>query len=228
MKQGKNSSKSSLLVKSLKQKGLSFVELLTVVGIIGVLAVVGSITYVEHVSVTGNLSALQQIGGHVLQQMQRCVETSVLNTGKEMVKHDDVNGDGKVDSGEWPGCGSRKLLHLQRCEECETLKTSWYSKTHGGRICMTIKKGRFSQCVGYRALPESKAVYRFKINVNHKVCAQKRSSTAHSALWPYVPCDSHKDCCEANTDSACETENLICATGQGECQIVGTNVVGCR
>ena len=190
------------------QKGMTFTELIVSLGIVALLMGISSLSYMYYYEVTGKLSALQQIGGDVLQKMQICAERAVLETGGENLMPIDLNGDGdKTDPGE-KGCNSKKKLKLQNCDECaEPL-------TENTRMCMTITKGSLSQCVSYR--PSADWANRYKTSVNRKVCSQKRSSVFHP-IWPYMPC---------KTDSDCES-HLKCGKEDGKCKAGSGGTVNC-
>ena len=223
--------------KGLRQKGMSFTELLVALGISALLAAIGYIAYMYFFQVTTKLNALNQIGTYVLERIIICTEEAVLNTGNENLLPVDSNRDGVIDNNDWQGCDSKEKLGLVDCNECEEPLVT----TDGRRICMTIKNDRFSQCVGYR--PTGGAINRFKITVNRKICVQARGLTAtactsdadcasgekcvtvsgnqvcedssgRSALWPYVDCESDADC----------GTGLKCLESQGECQAHGSIV----
>ena len=225
--------------KGFSQKGVSFAELIVAIGMTVLLASIGYVAYMYYFQVIGKLNALHQVGSHVLERIQICAEESVLNTGTENLLPVDMNSDGDTtDPEDWKGCNSKARLDLVDCDECEE------PLAVEGRICMTIKGGKFSQCVGYR--PTGGAVNRFKITVNHKVCVQARGLTAtactadsecatgekcvtisgvgvcedpsgRSAVWPLIPCDKDTDC----------GTGLNCLESLGECQQINPTNVKC-
>ena len=188
--------------------GLSLMEMVITVGIIAIMAVIGSIAYMEHVNITGKLAALQKLGSEALEEMQKCMELSVLNTGKESFRPVDNNSDGDTDDpGEWRGCDTLEKLNLQDCQECDTPKAHATWKT----ICMEMNLGRFKQCVAYR-LGEQKWIthWPLKVSINHKVCVKRYHSKGAvnvSAVWPYQPCDSVSDC---DTGLECTERKGLC------------------
>ena len=232
--------------KVLRQKGMSFTELIVALGISVLLAGIGYVAYIHFFQVTAKLNALHQIGTHVLERMIICTEEAVLNTGQEILLPVDMNGDGDTtDDEDWQGCDSKEDLGLVDCDECEEplVLDDNTRPDHGRRICMTIKNDRFSQCVGYR--PVGSAINRFKLSVNRKVCVQARGLTT-------TACTSDADCDTANGEKCvtiggnqvCENprgrspvwpyvdceEDDDCGTGlkclerEGECQTVGSIV----
>ena len=209
-----------------RHKGLTMIELIVALGVMSILSGIGYISYLKYFQV-GKLTALHQVGVHVLSRMQICVEESVLNTGTENL----------LPSGNWRGCNSKARLNLADCDGCEE------PLTVNGSICMTMKKDKFSQCVGYN--PTGTISHRFRITVNEKVCVHRNltvtSCTAdsdcgvgencvtvngssvcekpsgHSAVWPYMNCNSDADC-----DSG-----FKCFQGQGQCRQVNSTTVDC-
>ena len=248
--------------KHLKQTGMSFTELIVALGIATLLTGVGYMSYIYFFQVTAKLNAFHQIGAHVLQRMMICAEEAVLNTGQEkLIWYEDLDpavdsdGDGNPandkDKEKWKGCNTKSDLNLTDCEECKVPKIS----EDGRRICMTIKKDRLSQCVGYR--PTGAAANRFKITVNRKVCVQARGLTG-------TACTADSDCdttngekclitsgssppagvCEdpkgrsavwpyvdCESDDDCSSTNTKCLEGQGKCEAFvdagGNNSVKC-
>ncbi|MCY4513380.1 MAG: prepilin-type N-terminal cleavage/methylation domain-containing protein [Bdellovibrionales bacterium] len=225
--------------KSLSRKGLTIMELIVVLGIMSVLASIGTVAYLYFFQVTGKLSVLHQIGAHALSRMQICSEESVLNTSSENLlpvdKSSPPDGD-TTDPEDWKGCNSKARLNLTDCDECEEPEVA----ADGGSICMTMKNDKFSQCVGYS--PKG-GTYRFQVTVSRKVCVQARGLTTtacaadsdcaagercvsisgnnvcenpsgRSAVWPYVDCDDNTDC----------ESGFNCLENLGECQTDGTDV----
>ena len=188
------------------RKGMTFTELIVSLGIVALLMGISSVSFLYYYNVTGKLAALQQIGADVLQKMQICTERTILETGGENLLPKDLNGDGDTtDPGEG-GCDSKQKLNLNNCDECaEPL-------TQNTRICMTITKGKLSQCVSYR--PSATYANRYKASLNYKVCSQARSATAWHPIWPYITCE---------TDSDCESP-LVCKKQTGKCITSGTNI----
>ena len=205
-----------------RKPGFTITEVLVTVGIIGLLAAVGYQGYLYHYDVTGRLSALQQLGTQAIHRMQICVEQGVLNTGKETFE--------AVAGTTWQGCDTKEKLSLHNCEACAEPQLN----TPKVALCMEITQGRFTQCVAYRINSGISIARPYKVTVNNdqgnfKVCGKRPStSTAWTAaavnsVWPYRPCDSHKDCCDANTDSACAAKGLECRTFTGKCDLTAGN-----
>lgn len=213
LQNGKNFEKISLSVSHLKQKGLTFLELLAAVGIISILTGMIYIGYGKYV-LSARLGALHRQGTHILNQMQKCVEESILSTGRESIlpvdMSDPLNGD-TTDPEDWKGCGSKEALELQQCEECKNPKAS------AGSICIRIEKGELNQCVGYTP---GDSTYRMEVTVDRGTCAYDRTGGRHSAVWPYKVCGSDSDC--TSLDS-----NLKCIAGRGQCTWV-SGVARCR
>jgi len=228
--------------RGFSQKGMSFTELIVTIGMTVLLAGIGYVTYSHYFQVTGKLNALHQVGAHALERMQVCVEESVLNTGTENLLPVDRNADGDTtDPEDWKGCDSKARLGLADCEECEEPRVG------GDVICMTIKTGKFSQCVAYQPAGQ---YYAFKITLNQKVCVHARGLTStactvdsdcgpgmrcttisggvsqcedligRSAIWPVVPCDEDRDCEEYGA-------RLNCLDSYGECRQLGPMYVKC-
>lgn len=199
-----------------RNPGFTFTEVLTVMGIMGILATIGYQTYIYHYNVTAKLSALQKLGTQAVNQMQICVEQAILNTGKETFEA----------VGAWSGCNSKALLNLQSCLDCQAPQLSTSKKA----LCMQITQGDLKQCVAYRIDGVDRL---YKATVNSKVCVKRpNTSTAWTdasvtSVWPYIPCDADKDCCDANTNSACSNLGYGCKTFQGECAL-GTGLGGCK
>ena len=220
--------------RKLRHKGLTMMELIVVLCIMALLSGIGSVAFLKYLKV-GKLTALHQIGVHVLSRMQICTEESVLNTGAENLLPVDRNSDGDTtDPVDWKGCNSKARLNLADCEECAEPLVG------DGIICITMTDGNSSQCVGYN--PTGDLSHRFRITVSKKVCvnlgltatpcvtdsdcgAGENCVTAsgirvcekpsnRSAVWPYMECDS-----DANCDSG-----FKCFQGQGQCQTIGTTV----
>ena len=228
--------------RGFSQKGLSFVELIVTIGMTVLLASIGYVAYMYYFQVTGKLNALHQVGAHVLERIQICTEESVLNTGNENLLPVDGNGDGDtVDPEDWKGCDSKERLNLVDCDGCEEPLVRDDPVTGSRRICMTIKNGKFSMCVGYR--PVGGAINRFKITINRKVCVQARGLTStacvadsdcasgekcvtisgvgqcedpsgRSAVWPFMACEEDADC----------GTGLNCLESLGECQTYGIHI----
>lgn len=202
-----------------QKPGFTITEVLVTVGIIGLLVAAGYQGYLYHYDVTGKLSALQQLGTQAIHRMQTCVEQGVLNTGKETFE--------AVAGTTWQGCDTKKNLSLQSCLDCKEPQIN----TSKLALCMEITQGRFTQCVAYR-IGSIHRPYKATVNDDQgafKVCGKrpdtKTAWTAAGAnsVWPYRPCDSHKDCCDANTDSACAAKGRECRTFTGKCDLTTGN-----
>ena len=168
-------SKTQKIIK----KGMSFIEVMTVLGILLILMGVSYGSYTYHYDVTGKLAGLKLLGLKALQNMQHCLEMSVVETGTENFNPVSTT---------WPGCNTKIKLGLQECDDCSEPRI-----TSNQIICLEITKGRFKQCVAYR---HSSANKPFKVTVNHKVCVKRYSSgtSGVSAVWPYRPCKTNSDC----------------------------------
>lgn len=179
--------------------GLSHLELLIVVAISSILMGVAYMGYNKYSRVIARLSALQQLGDEALQQMQNCLEMSIMNTGTE----------------DFLNCNTKKKLSLQNCTECSSPVVSTTHPT----LCMEMTKGPFTQCVAYRLSTAGWNVdMPFAVTVNHKVCVERYHMGAInvSAVWPYKPCSLNSDCssgqicrqrlgkCDASLQSACK------------------------
>lgn len=174
--------------RGFSQKGMSFTELIVVIGMTVLLTSIGYVTYRYYFHVTGKLNALYQVGAHVLQRMQICSEESVLNMGAENLLPVDRNTDGDTtDPEDWKGCNSKARLGLVDCEECEE------PLTDGNLICVTIKTGKFSLCVNYQV--GHNMYHHFKTTVNQKACVHSRGLTT-------IACTADSDC---GPDSRCTT-----------------------
>ena len=202
-----------------RKPGFTITEVLVTVGIIGLLAAVGYQGYLYHYDVTGRLSALQQLGTQAIHRMQTCVEQGVLNTGKETFE--------SIPAKKWGGCTSKTLLSLDSCEDCDQpqLNTSKLA------LCIEITQGRFRQCVAYR-IGSIHRPYKATVNDdqgNFKVCGKRPDTSTPwtgagvNSMWPYKPCDSHSDCCDAGTNSACAAAGRECRTFTGKCDLTTGN-----
>ena len=194
--------------------GFTITEVLVTVGIIGLLTAVGYQGYLYQYDVTGKLSALQQLGTQAIHRMQICVEQGILNTGKETFE--------AVSGTKWQGCDTKEKLSFHSCQDCAQPQLN----TPKVALCMEITQGRFTQCVAYRI--GMGRPYKATVNDDQgsfKVCGSRpNTSTAWTdsaarAVWPYRPCDSHKDCCDAGTDSACAAAGRECRTFTGKCDL---------
>ena len=193
------------------KKGLTFIEAMTVLGIMLILSGAAYFGYIYHYDVTGKLATLNHLGINALQKMQNCLEMSVVQTGTESFDPIPPN-TGTT----WPGCDSKLKLGLQDCEDCsEPLITS------NQIICLEITNGKFKQCVAYRHPSAAWNTDKpFKVTVNYKVCVKRYASgaSAVSAVWPYKPCTANSDC---ETGQECPAKRL------GVCVSTNINQGGC-
>ena len=203
-----------------RKPGFTITEVLVTVGIIGILAAISYQYYMYHYDITGKLASLQKLGTQAIHQMQICVEQAVLHTGKE-----DTFEENKAKK--WDGCESKALLNLHSCEACAQPQLN----TPKLALCIEITQGRFTQCVAYRI---GTGMRPYKATVNNdqgtlKVCGRRPSTStpwtgaAPRAIWPYKPCDSHSECCDAGTDSACAAAGRECRTFTGKCDLAAGN-----
>ncbi|MCY4513379.1 MAG: type II secretion system protein [Bdellovibrionales bacterium] len=196
--------------------GITLTEVLAVLGIIGILTIVGYQAYFYHYDVTSRMSALQQLGSQAIHRMQICVEQTVLTTGQETFE--------AVPGTTWRGCVSKELLSLQSCTDCQEPQLN----TSKEALCMEITQGHLKQCVAYRIKGIDrpyKATISSTTHGSFKVCAKRPNTSTPwaddsvTAVWPYNHCNSHKDCCDANSDSACAAAGRECRSFLGQCDL---------
>ena len=198
-----------------QKPGFTITEVIVTVGIMGILATISYQYYIHHYDITAKLASLQKLGTQAIHQMQICVEQAVLHTGKSTFEANTAK--------KWDGCETKALLSLHSCASCAEPQLN----TPKVALCMEITEGRFTQCVAFR-IGTGPRPYKATVSADHgalKVCGRRPDTStpwtgaAARAVWPYKPCDSHSECCDAGTDSACVAKGRECRTFTGKCDL---------